>query len=357
MRVLAPAREAPVDRAPPLRSSGGAASPLGLAAREAGARTPSTPEDAARAQIGAPRALRPAPLGGPVPAGQTVRNHPSAVAQTTAAKTTASADDGVDPAKTTKLGEWIRRMGACGLMCALALLTACSTVSGPASGSAPRTGTVATATHDAARPVSHRQVFAATTGKSTTEKVAYYQDLLASRGYAARLDDSGRATVVGLRKPTSTAANHGNGAYDDGFAVLRKLPSGEIVCHEYLGNTEPCGNTRGAYGVDIDGDGRKDLGCLVPGKLEMCFSTSDGLGEVLRPVGTSYVARDIDWDGDFDEGGRHSAGRSVLFHCGGDGYTSSAACQTLPPDQWRPFWDTLTREARPARIDYFLLVR
>ncbi len=318
-----------------------------VASRLAAARSPSsptTPVDAALAQVGASRALTPATARGPVPAGQTVRNLSGL-----------RADDGVDPAKAKGLGEWIRRMGACGLMCALALLSACTTMNTPTTGAGGRPAMTATA--DASRPLSHRQIFSATAGMSEPAKVGYYLDLLQSRGHTARLDDTGRATVVGLRKPTPTTANQGNGAYDDGFAVLRKLPDGRIVCREYVGNTEPCGNTRGAYGVDIDGDGRKDLGNLNPGHLEMCFSTSDGLGEVLRPTGRARVSRDIDWDGDFDEGGSYSAGRSVLFHCGGDGYTSSAACQTLPPEQWSGFWSTLTDTQRPTTIDYFLLVR
>lgn len=301
--------------------------------------------DAALAYVGATRSLPPATPPGPVPAGQTVQH-----------RTALRAEGGSEPAKTNKLGEWIRRMGACGMMCAIALLSACSTMNSPVS-EPGRPGVVASSYHDASRPASHRQIFASTAGLSTAAKIAHYESLLAARGYQSRVDDPDTATVIGLRKPTPTSANHGNGVYDDGFVVLRTLPSGERVCLELVGNTEPCGNTRGSYGVDIDGDGRRDLGSLLPGKLTMCFSTSDGLGEVLRPVGTAYVARDVDWDGDFDEGGRHSAGRSVLFHRGGDGYTSSAACQTLPPDEWRPFWDALTREARPDRIDYMLLVR
>lgn len=336
----------------------------GSAQRTPDARTPSRPalgtlealarptlapggsaEDRARAQVGAPLARAARTDSTAAPAGTTVRNLSGL-----------RADDGKDPAKAKGLGEWIKRMGSFGLIAAMALLSACSTVSGPAgAGGGARPGVVQVS--DASRPVSHAQVFRATRGMSTTEKVSYYQQLLSERGYSPRLDDSGRATIVGLRTPTATTANHGNGAYDDGFAVLRRLTDGTVVCQEYVGNTEPCGNTRGAYGVDIDGDGRRDLGCLVPGKLELCFSTSDGKGEVLRPTGTAYVTRDVDWDGDFDEGGRHSAGRSVLFHMGGDGYTSSAACQTLPPSEWPAFMDTLSQGRRPGTIDYFLLVR
>lgn len=172
----------------------------------------------------------------------------------------------------------------------------------------------------------------------------------ASGDAQARADfAAGRKVVVALRTDTNVAAND-NGRYDDRIAVVWRDAAGQVQVREFAGNTEPSGQYRfdGAkgsrgYGVDMNGDGRPDLGRIEAGSYRYTQQSDQFLGNTyFRPDRTTPAQRDTNGDGRFDASDRNGrdatgAGRSMLIHQGGAGNTWSAGCQTLAGADFNAF--------------------
>lgn len=182
----------------------------------------------------------------------------------------------------------------------------------------------------------------------------------AANDFAARIEASGdaqaradfaagRKVVVALRTDTNVAAND-NGRYDDRIAVVWRDAGGQVQVREFAGNTEPSGQYRfdGAkgsrgYGVDMNGDGRADLGRIEAGTYRYTQQSDQFLGNTyFRPDRTTPAQRDTNGDGRFDANDRNGrdatgAGRSMLIHQGGANNTWSAGCQTLAGADFNAF--------------------
>lgn len=147
---------------------------------------------------------------------------------------------------------------------------------------------------------------------------------------------AGKQVLVAIRTDSATGARNGQGEYNDRFALLSRAADGSYRAQVFDGNTEPAGKyaARG-YGVDVNGDGRKELGRLVEGnyRYELQSGTFAG-NRFFRATETQEALRDSNHDGRFtaaDTIDRSGAGRSMLIHQGGNGTTGSAGCQTLNP--------------------------
>ncbi|MER7578033.1 hypothetical protein [Streptomyces sp. NPDC126514] len=199
-----------------------------------------------------------------------------------------------------------------------------------------------------------------TTKLSSAEKYLLYEDL-AAQGGAPELERElaeGRRIILGIRIITNTHASEGLGLYDDRFVVLWRDEAGKYAA-EFQGNTEPSafyedvGDARtsrngNSMGVDVDGDGRQDLGCIPVGTYTYYKSQSKKFGNVLRSRGAIRSLRDSNHDGFFD--GEDLVKPSLqqglevndfLFHAGLPDRTGSAGCQTFRPDEYHGFWDAL----------------
>lgn len=159
--------------------------------------------------------------------------------------------------------------------------------------------------------------------------------------------------LLGLRTPTNTGANGGNGRYDDRLVMLWKDSRGQPHVKFYQYNTEPARNMS-RYSADVNGDGRADQGCVPSGYHEYQQSSWKN-GYCLRPTGDFSVQRDMNHDGAFSENKRSGGGASMLFHGGGTSGTYSAGCQTFSPSEWARF----TRDVRQGNgvIGYTLVER
>ena len=193
-----------------------------------------------------------------------------------------------------------------------------------------------------------------TEGKTEAEKYDVYESYILAFGQSAArtaLTDK-KKVLLGLRVPTSTGSNKGKGTYDDRMVVLWQAADGTKHAQEFKFNTEPSSQYQGKEGADVGGDKQRDLGCLPPGSYGYKKSTSTKLGSVLRPRQTLYVERDTNRDGVFDSNdtydpkklGGLSSGDSVLIHKGGLDNTWSAACQTIPKDEFGSFWKALDKQ-------------
>lgn len=188
----------------------------------------------------------------------------------------------------------------------------------------------------------------------------FYERLVVRHGEpaAARELADGRRVILGLRVVTNVKAKKGLGLYDDRFVVLwREEALGRS--QEFWGSTEPSafyedagtGNTEyggPAMGMDVDGDGRLDLGCIPFGTYTYYRSRSAKFGNVLRSRGAIRSIRDSNHDGVFDDQDvthpdlvQRLDVNDFLFHPGLPDRTGSAGCQTLPPDEYSKFWNAL----------------
>ena len=191
-----------------------------------------------------------------------------------------------------------------------------------------------------------------TSGMDEASKYDLYAQYFSRFGVNLAALDAGVRALLGLRITSSTKVNHGLGAYDDRIVVVWR-DSGGKHAKEFKGTTEPSGKYEGKEGLDANFDGRKDLGCLPDGTYQYQKSHSQNLGRILAPCSDIFVVRDVDHDGRFTAEDKAASvqeklnsGRSVLFHAGGNSMTGSAACQTMPPEQFKGFWATLGDQPR-----------
>jgi hypothetical protein len=195
---------------------------------------------------------------------------------------------------------------------------------------------------------------AGTAGMSESQKYDHYRALIEENGGRFKTGSNQR-NLISLRKETNTRANGGRGVYDDRTAMLWTDAQGRKHVREYTSNTEPSARYEGRYGVDANGDGRKDLGRLPAGHYEYRTGHSSSLGKVLRPTQSVNAERDTNHDGWFRERARASAGQSMLFHAGGNSMTGSAGCQTMSPAEYNRFWRDLNLNGNPGNIGYTLI--
>jgi LysM repeat protein len=177
--------------------------------------------------------------------------------------------------------------------------------------------------------------------------VEHYGDSEANADFLA-----GKKVLIALRQSTNTR-QHRNGRYDDLLLIVHRRADGTVKLVRLPLNTEPAGeygfdgsNTnRRKYGVDTDGDGRKELGRLVAGTYHYVRARGRFLGAAyFRSRDVQVTERDTDQDGAFKPGrgdriDPSGAGRTMHIHRGGPERvaTWSAGCQTLPKDRYPAF--------------------
>ncbi|MEM9311743.1 MAG: LysM peptidoglycan-binding domain-containing protein, partial [Pseudomonadota bacterium] len=163
-----------------------------------------------------------------------------------------------------------------------------------------------------------------------------YGDLEAKNNFLG-----GQKVVIALRNPTDSKGFL-RGAFDDPFLMVWREGDGAVRLKRYMGNTEPAriyawGEAKADKGssVDLDGDGRNDLGRLRAGtyhygpRLEGPFLGA----KAFRARNVQVAMRDVNHDGVFsildgDAFDPTGAGRTMLLHRGGSGDdTWSAGCQ------------------------------
>ena len=212
------------------------------------------------------------------------------------------------------------------------------------------------------------------------EKYDYYRSIINAHNNKFKTGANQR-NLLGFRKETNVCANDGRGLYDDFLVMFWVTSSGQLRVREYPhfctepirhykdagggkrwgDRHKPISQRKSAIGQDANGDGIKDLGRILEGYYEYEVGPlSSTLGNNLAPRQEMYSVRDINDDGVFStQEPRTSAGRSILFHQGGNleqvGHTWSAGCQTLRKDNFDKFWQDLRSEGNPGVIGYTLV--
>lgn len=204
------------------------------------------------------------------------------------------------------------------------------------------------------RSGSVRRADLSTAGMSESQKYDFYKDLIQDNGGTFQ-SKANKRNILSLRTETDADANGGKGRYDDTTVMLWTDRNGRKRVREYTSNTEPSARYRGRLGADVDGDGRKDQGRLPAGYYEYRTERHGKFGNVLRPTSATMAERDTNQDGLFNDGASSSAGRTMLFHKGGNTITGSAGCQTMKPAEYNRFWRDLTAVGNPGTVGYTLI--
>jgi hypothetical protein len=199
-----------------------------------------------------------------------------------------------------------------------------------------------------------------TDGMTEKQKFDTYAKIVNERGNekARKALKNGDAVILGLRKETPTYERGGRGAYDDRIVVIRKdKESGQVHVDEFKrANTEPMGLHDGKVGADPNRDGKKDLGRLTTGTIEMIKAEHPNVKEAgtifaLRPSpnavrhGQNGVERDTNHDGWFNEKDKKrftNLNRTFKIHAGKDKHVRSAGCNTIHPQDYKKFEEAVT---------------
>jgi hypothetical protein len=190
------------------------------------------------------------------------------------------------------------------------------------------------------------------------QKYDHYQRLTTMSGGKFNTT-KGVPNILSIRTPTDMKVNK-KGVYDDRTAVSYIDGGGNKRVREFASNTEPAARYQGREGEDVNRDGRKDLGRMMPGYYEYKYEKGNPRhGDVLRPTQDMIVARDTNQDGWFNDNQFGNARTSMLFHKGNRNDTASAGCQTMRPDDFKQFMETLNLggEGRPKKVGYTLVER
>jgi hypothetical protein len=99
---------------------------------------------------------------------------------------------------------------------------------------------------------------------------------------------------------------------------------------------------------DVDKDGNRDGGRLLPGFYKYEVSTRDvkvgtekKTEPALRPVEDVPVERDMNGDGFFNDAHvDKKSGKTILIHTGYNSETGSAGCQTIHKGDWNRFLES-----------------
>lgn len=185
-------------------------------------------------------------------------------------------------------------------------------------------------------------------------------------GDAEALSDflASKKVLIGLRKSTNIK-KYLKGVYDDLLLLVDRATDGSVKLKRFPLNTEPAGEYAfyGAnpkkYGPDLNADGKRELGRLVPGTYHYSLQPGTFLNGVFyRARDVQTAERDINQDGTFDfEDGplridKDTVGRSMLFHRGGaEGQaTWSSGCQTVPKTHYPAFLAALEGQTQFSYI-------
>lgn len=193
-----------------------------------------------------------------------------------------------------------------------------------------------------------------TSNMTEEQKYDYFSGLIEQNGGQLKTGTNER-NILGIRNETDADVNGGNGAYDDKFVMLWKDQNGNKRVREYTGNTEPSARYRGRYGEDVNGDGKLDQGRLPTGYYEFRRTRHSKFGTILKPTAATAAERDTNQDGLFNDNALGDAGRTMLFHKGGNSMTGSAGCQTFSPSEWRRFTQDLSSNGNPGVVGYTLI--
>ena len=242
-----------------------------------------------------------------------------------------------------------------------------------------------------------------TQSMTTAQKFDAYAKYVESHGSedAKKSLKAGDQVIVSLRMLTDTRENRGEGAYDDRMVIIWQTVAKPPVKHakEFIANTEPSAqyeqrdvkfveSKRGGKpvkvvaritapdgrevkfnkdeGVDVDANGRLDLGRLKAGVYKFYDPGGKFLeAAYLRPRNSQTAERDTDHDGRYTvkdswqtpSGSAlvHTGAFAMYLHKGGRTNTWSAGCQTLPPAQHTDFFKTLG-DKKPKQTDYYYVL-
>ena len=204
--------------------------------------------------------------------------------------------------------------------------------------------------------------------KTETEKFDHYKQLIEAGGGKFN-SETNAGNIVSVRTPDSVDTGHtiGDnknkmGTFNDKIAVLWTDAEGKKHVKEVEGNVDPARYYSETDSDDANDDGKRDAGRLQPGFWEYKVDqrTKDGVTQdILRPVGTVMVERDMNQDGLFNdagtEGSLSSAGDSILFHPGGNRDTFSAGCQTIKEKDYAEFYKSVSERSNKENIGYTLV--
>jgi hypothetical protein len=174
---------------------------------------------------------------------------------------------------------------------------------------------------------------------------------------------TGRARVIGVRGRDSDGNVHSTtiqrGIFDDSVVVLGTDGSVTLLSV----STHPW-EISSSSSPDVDGDGKGDVGMLLPGRYQ---AVARGAGSNIAGLPTYHVVNVDGTDGltgvrntehldhytqeEFDASReRGDKLTAILFHKGGDGAPNAIGCQVLDADGIA----TLSQKAS-ARFDYLLV--
>lgn len=193
-----------------------------------------------------------------------------------------------------------------------------------------------------------------TSKMSESEKYDLYSNYFKQKGVTVDTRPDQRS-ILGLRVTTNSKLNNNRGAYDDRMVVLWTDKSGQKHVGEFTANTEP--NYR--YVVEgraknVGGSNAGELAKIPDGNYDFHKSTSQRLGnQVLREqdnrISSTY---DTNQDGNYDKSDTIATADGILFHKGGRVDVGSMGCQTMPPEVYSKFWDSLGND---SRFNYLLV--
>ena len=207
---------------------------------------------------------------------------------------------------------------------------------------------------------------------SESDKYDYCRNIIKRQGGSFFVENS-RRNLISFRSENSTKVNQWKGIYDDWTYLVWKNSNGQKKCQKYKSNTDPSSRYEDSsdpradgptMGQDADHDGIRDLGRLQEGYYEYQVGFSDkygpqnNIGNVLKPTKEAQtVIRDVDHDGIFEANEPLLGANDMFFHTGSSTRTLSAGCQTMPPDEYKRFWNELTTNGtyNPGVIGYTLV--
>jgi hypothetical protein len=183
-------------------------------------------------------------------------------------------------------------------------------------------------------------VSANTVPKGEAAQYQFFKKFIAAHG-GKFLTGPNRMNLVGLRK--DDRAGRGDGQYNDVMYAVYTDAAGRPHATRFTYTSEPTQNMR-YFSGDANGDGSKDQGRIPAGFHTFEVSQRSNGAPCLRPTSSFTPERDINHDLRFNENYHQGDGSPFLFHQGGNYGTGSAGCQTLPPGEWKRFWN-LVRNA------------
>jgi len=217
-------------------------------------------------------------------------------------------------------------------------------------------------------------------GLTDAQKFEVYASIIDTRGNEAAQHalENGDTVVLGLRDESMTTVNSGRGEYNDRLVVLSRQDDGTLAITEFdRANTEPTAQydsalrgqngiaSRSDQGIDVNGDGDRDMGQIAEGTMEMkpAVHGSDSHFS-LRPTddavnqGQNQVQRDTNHDGRFngdDTNGEQDLNNTFKIHRGGSTNVYSAGCTTIHPADYQDFVDAVQANDQQSRWQYVLV--